>query len=118
MSDERKADPTGAPREGSSEADGGETSSGLPGPLREHIGQQLRTTYHALEEKPAFLGETTVPPHLDDHIRRLEVSVKRREQEKVHDRGIEAVKSALGDLGLAPPDDEDRSENAAQPDES
>ena len=45
--------------------------SGLARPLQEHLGQQLRTTYQAMAEKPAFLGDANVPPELDRHLQSL-----------------------------------------------
>jgi hypothetical protein len=66
-----------------------EARSALPPPLREHLGQQLRTAYDAIAEKPAFLGDANVPPELDQHLQRLET------REKVHHQGVEAVRAAL-----------------------
>jgi hypothetical protein len=63
--------------------------SGLPRPVQEHLGQQLRTTYQAMAEKPAFLGDTSVPPELDRHLQSLET------REKVRHQGLEAVRTAL-----------------------
>ena len=61
----------------------------LDRPVQEHLGQQLRTTYHALADKPAFLGDPALPTEFDPHIQRLEA------RERVHARGIEAVRTAL-----------------------
>lgn len=61
----------------------------LPRPVQEHLAQQLRATYHAMAEKPAFLGDPTVPPEFEGHIRRLDRRTTIRKQ------GIEAVKAAL-----------------------
>ena len=65
-------------------------SSGLTRPLQEHLGQQLRTTYQVMEEKPAFLGDTNVPPELEAPLQRLET------REKIRHQGLEAVRTALG----------------------
>ncbi len=78
-----------------------EAGSSLAPPIREHLGQQLRTAYHAMAEKPAFLGDPVVPPQFDQHIQRLET------REKAHDRGIQAVKAALRDIGVDVVDAED-----------
>jgi hypothetical protein len=68
-------------------------------PLQEHLAQQLRTTYHVMTDKPAFLGDAAVPPQFEEHLRRLEAKDRERHHEKVRQRGIEAVESALYDLG-------------------
>lgn len=68
--------------------------SGMARPIQEHLAQQLRTTYHEMADKPAFLGDPVVPPQFDQHIQRLEI------REKAHDRGIQAVKAALRDIGV------------------
>ena len=65
------------------------TSSGLTRPLQEHLGQQLRTTYETLAEKPAFLGDANVPAELDRHVQRLET------RERIRNKGLEAVRTAL-----------------------
>lgn len=76
------------------EPSGEEDAAPLARPIQEHLAQQLRTTYHAMAEKPAFLGDPVVPPQFDQHIQRLEI------REKAHDKGIQAVKAALRDLGV------------------
>jgi hypothetical protein len=82
----------------------GEPGSPLPRPLQEHLGQQLRTTYHELAPKPAFLGDPAIPPEFEHHLQRLET------REKIHNQGVEAVKAALEDLDIAAPEDERRDE--------
>jgi hypothetical protein len=69
-------------------------ASSLARPIQEHLAQQLRTTYHVMADKPAFLGDPVVPPQFDQHIQRLEI------REKAHDKGIQAVKAALRDIGV------------------
>lgn len=71
-----------------------ESVSGLARPIQDHLAQQLRTAYHAMSDKPAFLGDPVVPAQFDQHIQRLEI------REKAHDRGIQAVKAALRDIGV------------------
>lgn len=83
-----------------------EANSRLPRPIQEHLGQQLRTTYNTLAEKPAFLGDSVVPPHLDHHLQRLET------REKIRDQGVDAIAEALEEMGLdlgpTPAEDEKR----------
>jgi hypothetical protein len=71
--------------------------SGLSTPVREHLGKQLRSTYHALEAKPAYLGDEAVPAQFDGFIRRLEEH-DRRHVEAVHDKAVAAVETALKDI--------------------
>jgi|RhiMetdeSRZDD1v2_1073273.scaffolds.fasta_scaffold947857_2 hypothetical protein len=74
----------------------------LARPLQEHLGQQLRTTYTALNDKPAFLGDTAVPPQFEEHLQRLEAKDRERHHDKVRQRGIDAVASALQNLDGEP----------------
>ena len=83
---------------GREEADG----PALARPLQEHLGQQLRTTYTALTDKPAFLGDAAVPPQFEEHLQRLEAKDRERHHEKVRQRGIAAVESALQNLDGEP----------------
>ena len=78
--------------------------SGLPRPLQEHLAQQLRSTYQATAEKPAFLGDPAVPAEFEQHLQRLEAVERGRRREKVHNEAIEAVKTALEDIVAAPLD--------------
>jgi hypothetical protein len=76
-------------------------------PLQEHLGQQLRTTYHVMTDKPSFLGDPAVPPQFEEHLQRLEAKDRERHRDKVRQRGIAAVETAL--QGLAqPPERKDR----------
>lgn len=70
-------------------------ASGLARPLQEHLAQKLRSAYHELAEKPAFLGDTAVPAEFEYHLQRLEAVEKVRHTEKVHNQAVEAVKAAL-----------------------
>ena len=102
MSDEPEPPPTPRlPAANVPTLDDGQPGSGLPSPVREHLGQQLRTTYHALADKPAFLGDPAVPLEFEQHLQRLEI------RERVHEQGVKAVEAALGDLGagLMDPDE-------------
>ena len=61
--------------------------------VQEHLGRRLRTALHVEADKPAFLGESTVPPQFEPYVRRLQASERGERQ------GYEAVKQALGDIG-------------------
>lgn len=66
------------------------TENILPEPVRDHLGQQLRTMYGAAGEKPGFLGEeATIPDAFVPQIKRLETRLK------THEEGTEAVGQAL-----------------------
>ena len=64
--------------------------------IQEHLGRQLRSVYNESAAKPAFLGDTDLPPQFERLIRRIETS------EKVHEVGVEAVRKALGPEGGTP----------------
>jgi hypothetical protein len=86
-----------------------DSSPALPKDVQEHLGQQLRTEYDVVAEKPAFLGDPVLPHEFDKQLERLET------REKVHHRGIEAVEQALEDIILEraapdPAEDPDRDE--------
>jgi hypothetical protein len=78
--------------------------SAMPRPLQEHLAQQLRSAYHTLEDKPAFLGDPAIPVEFEHHLQRLEAVERVRRTEKVRTQGIEAVKSALEDIVAGPLD--------------
>ena len=64
--------------------------SGLEKLIQEHIGKELRGFYNVMADKPAYLGDPTLPAELQSKLlqlsRRLAVS----------QQGAEAVKEALG----------------------
>lgn len=64
----------------------------LPEPVREHLGQQLRSVYNVQAEKPDYLGDPGLPPQFTPQLRRLEGRLK------AHDTGREAVEDALADI--------------------
>ncbi|MCE4223121.1 hypothetical protein HCU64_05110 [Methylobacterium sp. C25] len=68
-----------------------ENDTTLPEPVRDHLGQQLRTVYTVGEEKPRFLGDDEVglPLEFAPQIERLETRLK------THAHGTEAVGQAL-----------------------
>jgi hypothetical protein len=92
-----------------------ETGSPLPRTLQEHLAQKLRSAYHELAEKPAFLGDPAVPAEFEYHLQRLEAVEKVRHTEKVHNQAIEAVKAALETI--AGPFEPGASEPGQGPDE-
>jgi hypothetical protein len=104
MSDERDKDETSGAAEPGAAPD--RASSSLPRPLQEHLARELRSTYHATEEKPAFLGDPAIPVEFEYQLQRLEAVEKVRHTEKVHNQAIEAVKSALEEIVAGPLDDE------------
>ncbi|MDR7038289.1 MULTISPECIES: hypothetical protein [Methylobacterium] len=61
----------------------------LPEPVRDHLGQQLRTVYHVDAGKPEFLGDEAVPKAFEPQIKRLETRLK------THEEGTAAVGDAL-----------------------
>ena len=73
-------------------------SAPLPKPVQEHLGRELRTTYHTEEAKPAFLGDIGVPAQFESYIERIQAQERR--QERVHERGVEAVRAALQEMQI------------------
>jgi hypothetical protein len=63
--------------------------------VQDHLGRQLRSTYTELQDKPAYLGDPALPLAFDDPLYRLAA------RERVRDRGVTAVRSALQDLLFA-----------------
>jgi len=66
--------------------------STLPEPVRDHLGQQLRSVLPVGTDKPRFLGDDPVPDAFEPQIRRLETRLK------THEEGTGAVESALDGL--------------------
>ena len=58
--------------------------------VQDHLGQKLRAAYAEAEDKPAYLGDPALPPEFEDKVLAIEKS------EEVHEKGVEAVKDALG----------------------
>jgi hypothetical protein len=103
MADERDRDEApGSPEQGAAP----ERVSSLPRPLQEHLARELRSTYHATEEKPAFLGDPAIPVEFEYQLQRLEAVEKVRHTEKVHNQAVEAVKTALEEIVAGPLDDQ------------
>lgn len=78
-----------------SEPDGRGAASSLEPAVQEHLGKQLRSTYHVMTEKPTFLGDPVIPPQFDGLIQKLEARDRER-TEAIHDRAVAAVEEALG----------------------
>ncbi|KQP30802.1 hypothetical protein ASF49_12550 [Methylobacterium sp. Leaf104] len=78
----------------------------LPEPVRDHLGQQLRTVFTTGETVPDYLGDPAAPEAFAPQLKRLEVRLK------THEEGTVAVEQALegllGDLGAAPKPSEAR----------
>ena len=75
--------------------------SRLAAPIRDHLGQKLRAAYNEVAEKPAFLGDPTLPPVVEQQLVRLGDSVRASET------GLHAVEEALlgGDPAQSETDD-------------
>jgi hypothetical protein len=58
--------------------------------VQDHLGQKLRAAYAEVEDKPAYLGDPALPPELEHKLLEIEKSAE------VHEKGVEAVKDALG----------------------
>ena len=65
------------------------TDAALPRDIQEHLGRRLRSELHTEADKPAFLGEPSVPPQFEPLVRKLEAGEGGERQ------GYEAVKRAL-----------------------
>ena len=80
-----------------------DAKAGLPEPVRDHLGQQLRSMLTVGREKPRFLGDDPAP---DDtfapQLERLETRLK------THEEGTGAVEHALDRIldafGVTPED--------------
>ncbi len=78
------------------------TDAALPEPVRDHLGQQLRTVFTTGEAAPQYLGDPVVPEEFAPQIERLETRLK------THEEGTVAVEQALDRildaLGVQPDD--------------
>ena len=77
-------------------ADQRSNTTPLPHPVREHLGEHLRITYREIQERPTYLGDPALPVEFDDYVCRLALREGACERER--DRGLAAVRAALGDL--------------------
>ncbi len=105
MSTDDRDDEAAAVQGGLTHADH-EQGSTLPRTLQEHLAQKLRSAYQELSDKPAFLGDPTLPIEFEYHLARLEAVERNRLLERVRNQGLEAVKSALQDIVAGPLDPE------------
>lgn len=73
----------------------------LSEPVRDHLGQQLRSVFATGDGVPEYLGDPVLPEAFVPQIKRLETRLK------THEEGTEAVAQALdrilGDLNITPP---------------
>jgi hypothetical protein len=58
--------------------------------VQDHLGQKLRAAYAEAGGKPTYLGDRALPPELEHKLLEVEKSAE------VHEKGVEAVKEALG----------------------
>src|SRR5262245_16551658 len=75
--------------------DGSDPAAVLDKAVQDLLGQKLRAAYAETEERPAYLGDPALPPELEDKLLELEKA------EEVHEKGVEAVKDALGEKEVA-----------------
>ena len=66
-----------------------DAGAALSRPLQEHLARELRAEYQLVADKPAFLGDPALPVEFEIQLNRLD------RRERVHERGVEAVKAAL-----------------------
>lgn len=74
------------------QAGGVDVDPALPEPVRDHLGQQLRSVFTTQDEAPRFLGDPAVPEEFAPQLRRLETRLK------THEEGTVAVEQALDGL--------------------
>lgn len=78
------------------------TDPALPEPVRDHLGQQLRSVFTTADAAPRYLGDPVVPDAFAPQIERLETRLK------THEEGTGAVEEALDRildaLGVQPPE--------------
>ena len=74
------------------QAGGADVDPALPEPVRDHLGQQLRSVFTTQDDAPKFLGDPAVPEEFEPQLRRLEIRLK------THEEGTGAVEQALDGL--------------------
>ena len=67
----------------------------LPRPVQEHLARELRAAYVEKQERPAYLGDPSLPVMFDEPLWRLETVERNRRRQRARDCGLEAVKTAL-----------------------
>jgi hypothetical protein len=75
-----------------------EKTAVLPPPIQEHLAQQLRAAYEETAEKPAFLGDTALPPEIEHKVEQIAERERSIVRQKAHDLGTEAVEAALEEV--------------------
>src|SRR3954468_8723138 len=70
----------------------------LPPPVQEHLAQQLRAAYQETAEKPAFLGDTALPPEIERKVEQIAERERAAVRDKAHELGTEAVAAALEEV--------------------
>jgi hypothetical protein len=94
-SDEPSLPRTGAETPG---IEGERENPALPPPVQEHLAQQLRAAYQETTEKPAFLGDPTLPPEIEHKVEQIAERERMIVREKAHELGTEAVEAALEEV--------------------
>lgn len=79
---------------------GGKLDVGLPKPVLEGLGRELRRIHDQDAPKPAYLGDRALPPDIEHQLVELESAVEIRE------KGVDAVGKALG-VDAEEPDNQD-----------
>jgi hypothetical protein len=74
-----------------------ETGAVLPPPVQEHLGKELRAAYQQATEKPAFLGDTSLPTAIEEKVEQL---AERDALTRARARRVatEAVRTALDEV--------------------
>ena len=79
----------------------------LDSDIQSHLGQELRSTYARVADKPAYLGDPALPPEFEHKLIEVEAAVELREKgieavrevlnlpDEAHEKGLDAVKNAL-----------------------
>ena len=69
---------------------GSKPDVGLPKPVLEGLGRELRRIHQQDAPKPGYLGDRALPPDIEHRLVELESAVEIRE------KGVDAVGKALG----------------------
>lgn len=65
--------------------------------IREHLARKLRAEYSLEADKPAFLGDTALPPQFERYVQKL------RTIERTSEAGLDAIRR---EFGLRPGDED------------
>lgn len=58
--------------------------------VREHLARKLRAEYEVQADKPAYLGDTALPPQFERYVRKLET------RERTGEVGLDAIRREFG----------------------